>query len=296
MPRSTRKLSIIPILGVAALLAGCAGADASPGSGASEPSQSLPEEVRDAGVINVGGPVQAPPYIYRDDDREIVGLTVDLMDAVGEALGVEVEFHDIAYDSAFPALEAGRIDVFTGSYTDTAERQETVDFVDYYLLQMHLVVSEDNPKGITGMDDMCGNVASAPQGSSPSEQFLEQSDVCEANGDEPVTLNEVPGLSEVKLQLESGRADTFLEHLPGARWLVSDGQPFEMVDEPVSRDYAGAALSKDRTDLRDALVEGFDLIMESGEYERILEEWEASEVAIPAAVVNGTTTQPLEED
>lgn len=253
---------------------------------------SVPSAVLERGYINAGGPIQAPPYIYKDDNGDVAGLTIDLIDAVGDALGVDVKWIDTTYDNASPSLISKRIDLFTGSYTDLPERQELVDFVDYYYLDVVLMVKEGNPSGIKNMDDLCGKIAAAARGSSPVATVNKQTEKCRADGREDVILHELPDNAAVHLEVQSGRADAFFETLANGEWMIAEGQPFENITS-VSHSYAGAAFEKSNTDMRDAVEAGFRKIMDDGVYAQILQKWHVDALAMPEPIINGSTTKPL---
>ena len=53
----------------------------------------LPDDIREAGVIKAGGPVTEIPAVYLEEDAVTrTGYMTDLANAVGDLLGVEIEF------------------------------------------------------------------------------------------------------------------------------------------------------------------------------------------------------------
>jgi polar amino acid transport system substrate-binding protein len=61
------------------------------------------------------------------------GISVDLANALGKALGKRVIIRNISFDGLIPALESGKIDLIISSMTMTPERARAVDFSDPYL-------------------------------------------------------------------------------------------------------------------------------------------------------------------
>ena len=72
-----------------------------------------------------------PPYEYREGE-EIVGIDIDIANAIGEELGVEVKVEDMDFDSVIPAISSGKADFGAAGMTVTPEREESVDFTDTY--------------------------------------------------------------------------------------------------------------------------------------------------------------------
>ena len=81
-----------------------------------------------------------PPMEYVDENREIVGYDIDLMKAIAEEAGLEVEFKNVAWDGIFAGLAAGEYDAVISSVTITDERRENYDFSDPYINAGQIVV------------------------------------------------------------------------------------------------------------------------------------------------------------
>lgn len=73
-----------------------------------------------------------PPAEFRDPGGNLVGLTVDLMNAVARTLALEVEYRKTAFESIVPSVQADAFDVGLSSLTDTKAREALADFVTYF--------------------------------------------------------------------------------------------------------------------------------------------------------------------
>jgi polar amino acid transport system substrate-binding protein len=86
------------------------------------------------GKIVVGSDTAYPPF-EAIEDGEAVGFDVDLMNAIGEKLGLEVEFLTYKFDALITDLQAGTsFDMVASAMTITDDRAESVDFSDPYIL------------------------------------------------------------------------------------------------------------------------------------------------------------------
>ena len=109
----------------------------------------LPASIREAGKINVASNVEYPPFEYYDaDNTTIIGLDKDFADAIGQKLGVTLEFSNMGFDAIIPALAANRFDMAMSAMTDTEERRQKVDFVDYFVSGGGFLVKAGNPLNI----------------------------------------------------------------------------------------------------------------------------------------------------
>ena len=93
-----------------------------------------------------------PPYEYYDGDA-IVGIDVEVAQAIAEKLGMELDVTDIAFDSIIPGIQTGKYDMGMAGMTVTDERKEQVNFSDSYATGVQVVIVKDDSP-ITSVDDL----------------------------------------------------------------------------------------------------------------------------------------------
>ena len=103
-----------------------------PQSGITEkPAGELP--LITAGKIVVGSDTAFPPF-ENVEGGETVGFDVDLLNAIGEKLGVDVEFKSYKFDALITGVQAGtEFDMVASAMTITDQRKQSVDFSDPYI-------------------------------------------------------------------------------------------------------------------------------------------------------------------
>lgn len=146
--RKTPAAALIIVLAAAAvLLAGCgSGAD---GSGALS-----------SGVLRVGTEGTYSPFSYHDPGTgQLVGYDIDVANAVGDKLGVKVEFVETPWDSIFAALEANRFDVVANQVTITDARNSKYDISQPYSVGEGVIVTRAADDSITSLADLKGKTA-----------------------------------------------------------------------------------------------------------------------------------------
>ncbi len=115
--------------------------------------------VKAAGVLRVGTEGTYTPFSYRDQGSgELVGYDVDVARAVGEKLGVDVEFVETPWDSIFAALEADRFDVVANQVTITPERQAKYDLSEPYAIGEGVIVTRADDNSIKSLADLKGKL------------------------------------------------------------------------------------------------------------------------------------------
>jgi len=84
-------------------------------------------------VLSVGSDTTYPPFEFINDDGEVVGFDVDVVNAICDEINCVAEFQTTAWDGIFPALASGEFDMVASGVSITPERDEIVDFSDPYL-------------------------------------------------------------------------------------------------------------------------------------------------------------------
>ncbi|MGD8860264.1 MAG: transporter substrate-binding domain-containing protein [Myxococcales bacterium] len=134
-----------------------------PAAPASPPEPSSVPQLQD-GTLHVGIEMSFPPMEFRDELDKPVGADVEIAKALGEELGVEVEFVNMAFDSLIKAVQSGQVDVLISAMTVTPEREAHIDFVPYLEMGSGILVIMGNPKRIRRPEDLCGKTVALQEG------------------------------------------------------------------------------------------------------------------------------------
>ncbi|MCT4357846.1 ABC transporter substrate-binding protein [Streptomyces sp. Je 1-79] len=259
----------------------------------------LPKKYQDAGVIRVGTDAAYAPMEFMENGR-IVGVDPDIADALGKQLGVKFVFTSGTFDSLITSLTSGRQDVVMSSMSDTKARQEGlddkgqktgngVDFVDYFTAGSVVYVQKGNPQNIRSIADLCGRKAAVQRGTTFENVVKTQSKKCEAEGRPAVAIEAFPTDAEAQTRVKAGGAVAGVNDFPVALHLArtaGGGKTFEIVGEQIEAGPFGIAVDKKDTQLRDALAEALDVIINDGSYKKALDKWGAGSGAVTSAEVN----------
>ncbi|MFJ8048331.1 ABC transporter substrate-binding protein [Streptomyces luteogriseus] len=249
----------------------------------------LPKSVQDAGTLKIGGSATIAPYLYKDGAK-VVGFEKDLMDALGKALDVKIQFFDTGFPALVPGLQSRKIDVAMGDFTDTRERQQAVSFVDYTTSYQTLFVQKGNPKKLSSTADLCGASVAAAVGSLSAKLAQEQNTTCEKAGKHGVKVLQMEDAPAALMQVRTKRADALIiDYVIGSHVAKTSGSG-EVAGKPFFQQFHGAAVRKDNGRLRDALAAAFETIIKDGSYGKILQKWDMQKLAMPAPSVNAATS------
>lgn len=112
--------------------------------------------IQEVGVLKVGTEGTYPPFSYHDDENQLVGYDVEIARAIGESLGVEVEFVETKWDAIIAGLDAERYDIVTNQVSITDERQQKYDFSEAYTISKAVLVTREEDETIKGFEDLTG--------------------------------------------------------------------------------------------------------------------------------------------
>lgn len=248
----------------------------------------LPADVRDRGVLRIGtDPSYAPMSSYGDDGRTIVGMEPDLGAALGEVLGVDVKFVDVDFTEVIPKVDDDSLDLGMSAMTDTPERAEDVDFVNYFSAGTSIVVQRGNPSAVIELEDLCGKVAAVEKGTTQVDLLERAQANCD---DHPIDVRTYPTNSDALVQLRTGRAAAVLNDLPPAALLVTDVSTKAYYQLASTTQYEpglyGVVVAKDETDLRDAVKAGIEELIGRGVYTDVLTAWGVADGAVADVTIN----------
>lgn len=149
-----------------------------------------------------------PPFDTIDENTgEIIGFDMDLIAAIGEDQGFQVEFVDMAFESLIPAIETGNGDIIAaGMWSGDPERIAKVDFSETYWTDGAALLVKTENTAITGLDSLTADMKVATQIATNYADDL-QAMVEEGTLGEAVILD---GFDTCVLQLINGDVDAVM--------------------------------------------------------------------------------------
>lgn len=262
---------------------------------AKELADQIPEEYRKDGLVFGHSGESMPMNTVQDGVPR--GVDLDIARAVSKVLGVEHSFIEVDFDGLIPGLKADRMDIIMSSMADYTERQEQIDFVDYFEMSVSLNVEKSNPEGITTIEDLCGMTVGTVRGTG-AEKGLEAASVnCLAAGQEQIEIMAFPDSNAALNALTTQRVVASTGDSPSAVFAAKtlrDGEAVEVVGEPLYGGvFYGAGFLKDDTDLRDSYQAALQHLIDSGWYGRLLEGYGLQDGSLEEAMVNGGGDRPF---
>lgn len=245
----------------------------------------LPNEIKQSGKIVVGTDPTYAPNEFKDPNGNIIGFDVDLLNAVTSVLGVTPEYRASAFDKIIPSIQGGTYDMGMSSFTDNKEREEQVDFVDYFQAGS---LWAQRPGAPIDPNNACGKKVAVQTGTvQDTEELPAKNAECAAKGQPPINVLKFEGQDAATNAVRLGQADAMTADSPVTAWAIkqSNGE-LEAAGELFASAPYGWAVPKG-SPLGQALLKALEHLMQTGDYTRILDNWGAQSGAIDRPVING---------
>ena len=101
---------------------------------------------RSNGTLKVGTNAEFPPYEYYEDNK-VTGIDMDIMQAIADELGMDMQVEDMQFDAIIAAVSSGKVDVGASGFTVTEDRKKNVDFTDTYITTKQEIIVKDSQLG-----------------------------------------------------------------------------------------------------------------------------------------------------
>lgn len=252
------------------------------------PTIDVPAAIKSKGTLVVAADASyAPNEFIGDDGKTVEGADVDLAEAIGKALGLKVDVKNAGFDSIIPGLAAKKYDLGMSSFTDTKEREQTVDFVTYFNAGTSFYTKASGGTDVTGLDDLCGKTVAVEKGTTQADDSTAQSKKCKSAGKGEVKVSTFPDQNGANLAIQSGRAQIGMADSPVAAYQVKkSGGQFKLVGTPYGEAPYGIAIPKN-SGLAQPVLDAVKQLIADGQYKQILTKWGIEDGAISDPVING---------
>lgn len=98
---------------------------------------------RSNGTLTMATNAAFEPYEYYENGK-IVGIDVDLAQAIADKLGMELVITDIDFDAIIAAVQSGKADIGVAGMTITEDRLKSIDFTDPYTTATQVIIVRAN--------------------------------------------------------------------------------------------------------------------------------------------------------
>ena len=220
----------------------------------------------DDNVLRVATEPSFAPFEFTDNKANIIGYDVDIIKAIGEAEGFDVQVVNMPFDSLIPGVLTAQLDGAIAGISITEERAKQVSFSDpYYKSGISAIVRKADAKKYTTLDSLKNSRLCAQIGTTGASYGKELSG-------NVGTYNTVP---EAFMELKNKGCEAVVNDRPVNLYFLQtkkDDSYVEVKDLANGEEY-GIVVSKKNPEVLKKLNDGLKKIRENGTFAKIHEKW-----------------------
>jgi polar amino acid transport system substrate-binding protein len=250
-------------------------------------SGSLPAKIKSAGKIVVGVDATYRPNEFLQGGKTVVGMDVDLFNAVAQKFGVTVDWQPAGFDTIITGVQSGKYDVGVSSFTINDKRKQQVNMVSYFSAGTLWATAKGNPKAIKA-DDACGKTVAVQKGTTQLEDDIpKRQAACKTAGKPDIKLVVREKQDQATADLVAGKADAMLADSPVVLDAIkqTNGQ-LEQLGEIYDAAPYGYVIPKAETQFAQGIVQALQSLNTDGTYKSTLQKWNNDSGAITDFAVN----------
>lgn len=264
--------SALMLVLLAVIVAACGGGG---DKGASQQASGQAEQGKEASsggekkVLKVGTDAAYPPFEKQGPDSKPVGFDMDIIKAIAEVNGWELQIEHAGWDPLFEDIDKGKRDIGISAITINDERKQKYDFSDPYFdaFQLIMVPESANVTKIEDIKDMRVAVQSGTTGADLAEKVLGKGNPkLKGFDDTPSAVEELYAKRVDAVVADNAVLNDFLK--------TSGKEGYKVVKDPnVVPEQYGIMVKKGNKELLDEINKGLKTIKENGKYDEIYKQY-----------------------
>ncbi|NQT58157.1 MAG: basic amino acid ABC transporter substrate-binding protein [Bacteroidetes bacterium] len=222
----------------------------------------------ESNTIIIASDATWPPMEFIDVKGDLVGFDIDMLYALAEEGGFEVDIRNTAWDGIFAGLKNGAYDAVCSSVTITEDRQAEMAFTESYINAGQILIVKKSLTGINGLGDMAGMKVGVQNGTTGDFALDDFPNV------ERRAYDEVGFAVE---DLMNGQVDGVVcDSIVASDYVLTNeaySDKLMIVGEPFTDEFFGIAVQKDDADLLKLLNDSLAAIKASGKLDELINKW-----------------------
>lgn len=221
------------------------------------------------------------PFESLNADGEIVGFDIDLMNAIAEKMGYEVQYENMEFDGVVAAVANGTTDLAISGLTINAKRKKSVNFSDCYYngAAQILIVGKDDTY-YTGTDKATLDEQLKGQNIGVCSGYTGQF-YAEGDADwgftkiENAKVNIYENISLAIADLKAGNINAIIMDDSVAKEAAANNADVaKVIDIPLTVEEYGIAIDKTNPDLKEEIDTALAELVADGTVDALLEKYE----------------------
>ncbi len=227
------------------------------------------DDIRKAGIVRVAVFDSNPPFGYIDpQSKKLVGYDVDIAEAIGESLGVEVKLKPTNPANRIPLLISKKVDLIAANFTITDERAKEVNFSLPYFSSRQQFIAR---KGVLKTPEDIGKLRIGADKGTVQEIRLREyypSAKVISYDDTPLAFNALRNGNVQAITQDDSKLIGLLGTMP-----AEQRANFEMSSFSIMEEYQGIGIPKDEKRLTEIVNQILINLEENGKAVEIYNRW-----------------------
>ncbi|MGA7203804.1 MAG: amino acid ABC transporter substrate-binding protein/permease [Specibacter sp.] len=221
--------------------------------------------------FTIGTDTTFAPFEFRNGSGDLVGIDMDLLNAIAANQGFKVNVKSLGFDAALQALQSNQVDGVIAGMSITDKRKLVFDFSDPYFdsgVQMAVAKNDD---GIKTYADLKGKTVAVKRGSE-GETFANS--IKDKYG---FTVKALADSATMYDDVKAGNSVAVFDDYPVLAYGVSQNNGLKIVTPKEQGSSYGFAVNKGKNaDLLAAFDKGLANLKADGKYKEILDKYLAA--------------------
>jgi len=218
----------------------------------------------------VASDISWPPFEMGDEQGNYVGFDLDVMRAIADLKGYNIEIKDIAFDSIIPGVIARMYDIGASGFTITEEREKQVDFSNPYWSsdQAILIRGDSGLNIVTALSS--GRKVGAQRGTTGADWI--QTNLIDQGIKAELKLYETYPLAV--LDLINGNLDAVIQDEPATRASLKKQKSLDLAGIIITGEEFGFLVAEgDPKGILSKINQGMAELKTSGEWEKLIAQY-----------------------
>lgn len=226
------------------------------------------QEIQKAGKLVVGTAITRP-FEYYDDDGDLIGFDVDLMNLLAARLNVEIEWQEVAFADLLTQLNAGQVDIVIAAMYIRPDREELVDMSQPYLETGLSMAVHADETAINSFEDLAGRTLGVKEGSTGAAYAQSLIDEQGIALDLRIYTDTLDSLED----LANGQIDAVFNDRLNTLVFIQDHPTVRLQGEVFDPAGLGISVKSGDSDLLAFVNTSLDALKASGDIDRLFNRW-----------------------
>lgn len=276
MKKAKKLAALLLAAGMMVSMAACTSAPAASGSDSGNSSASgesstaqetSVDKIKAAGKIVMATNAQFEPFEYIDG-TDYKGIDIEISQKIADELGVELEIHDVKFESVIAEITTGKANFAAAGLSITPDRLENVDFSNEYFSATQSIIVMKEGSSVAKPEDLKDKVVGVQTGTTADTY------VTDKDGENNVGVKEVKRYNsfvDAVNDLMTGRLDAVvMDDFPATKLVEKNADKIMKLDDELTGEKYAIAVPKGDEAMKEVVNKVLADMEESGEMDELL--------------------------